>query len=123
MKIAIPKERRAHEARVAASPETTKKLVGLGCEVVVETGAGLRAAFTDQAYQEAGATLAPDGKTAMAAADVVLKVQRPEAEELGLIKSDAILVAILDPFRAGEDVAALAKAVFPSGARVAPASW
>jgi NAD(P) transhydrogenase subunit alpha len=90
MKIAIPKERRAHEARVAASPETVKKLVGLGCEVLVESGAGLRAAFTDEAYQEAGATLVPDAKTALAEAEVVLKVQRPEAEELPLLKSDAM---------------------------------
>ena len=78
MKIAIPKERRAHEARVAASPETVKKMVGLGCEVAVEKGAGAGAAIIDRAYEEAGAKLAASAKTAVGGADVVLKVQGPQ---------------------------------------------
>jgi len=114
MKIAIPRERRAHETRVAASPETVKKLAALGCEVVIEKGAGSDAAFLDQAYQQAGATIAKDAKTALSSADVVLKVQRPIAggtdDEIGLLKKDAIVIAILDPMRAGDDMAALAKA-------------
>ena len=114
MKIAIPRERRAHETRVAASPETVKKLVALGCEVVVEKGAGSDAAFLDEAYQQAGATIAKDAKTALSGADVVLKVQRPIAggadDEIGMLQKDAIVIAILDPMRAGDDMAALAKA-------------
>ncbi|HEX9789783.1 MAG TPA: Re/Si-specific NAD(P)(+) transhydrogenase subunit alpha [Kiloniellales bacterium] len=114
MKIAIPRERRAHETRVAASPETVKKLVALGCEVVIEKGAGSDAAFPDEAYKQAGATVAKDAKTALSGADVVLKVQRPIAggagDEIGLLKKDAIVIAILDPMRAGDDMAALAKA-------------
>jgi NAD(P) transhydrogenase subunit alpha len=114
MKIAIPRERRAHETRVAASPETVKKLVALGCEVVIEKGAGSDAAFPDEAYKQAGATVAKDAKTALSGADVVLKVQRPIAggagDEIGLLKKDAIVIAILDPMRAGEDMAALARA-------------
>ncbi len=64
MKIAIPRERRAQETRVAASPDTVKKLIGLGCEVAVEKGAGTAAAYTDAAYEEAGATLAKDAAAA-----------------------------------------------------------
>ncbi len=115
MKIAIPKERRAHESRVAASPETVKKMIGLGAEVAVEKGAGLGANFTDEAYKTAGATIAAD---VTADADVVLKVQRPivsgKDAELASYKSGAVVMAICDPYRAGDDVAALAK----SGATV-----
>ena len=61
MKIAILKERRPHETRVAATPETVKKLKALGVEeIVIETGAGVVAAYTDEAYAEAGAMIVPD---------------------------------------------------------------
>jgi len=114
MKIAIPKERRPNEVRVAASPETVTKLVALGCEVAVEKGAGLGAAIPDAAFSEAGATVAKDAKTTLADADVVLKVQRPlvggRPNELSLLAKGTVLIAIVDPFRAGDDVAALAKA-------------
>jgi len=114
MKIAIPRERRAHETRVAASPETVKKLSALGCEIVVEKGAGADAAILDDEYKAAGATIAKDAKTALAGADVVLKVQRPIAggadDELGSYKKGAIVISIMDPMRAQDDVAAMAKA-------------
>jgi NAD(P) transhydrogenase subunit alpha len=103
MKIAVLKERRPEETRVAASPDTVKKLIGLGAAVSVETGAGSFAAFSDAAYEGAGATIAPDFATALANADVVLKVQRPLAgedgapDELGAMKQGAILVGILQP--------------------------
>ena len=77
MKVAIVKERRAFERRVAASPDTVKQMVGLGLEVAVETGAGAGAFFADAAYQAAGATIAADAAAALADADIVLKVQRP----------------------------------------------
>ena len=114
MKIAIPKERRPQEARVAASPETVKKLVALGQEVTVETGAGESAGMLDAAYEEAGASIAKDAKTAVSAADIVLKVQGPTASgqsaELASFKKDAVLVAILDPHRRGGEMEAIAKA-------------
>ncbi|HSD35076.1 MAG TPA: Re/Si-specific NAD(P)(+) transhydrogenase subunit alpha [Alphaproteobacteria bacterium] len=103
MKIAVLKERRPEETRVAASPDTVKKLVQLGASVSVETGAGEFAAFSDAAYEAAGATIAPDFATALANADVVLKVQRPLAgedgapDELGAMKQGAVLVGILQP--------------------------
>lgn len=110
MKIAIPRERRAHEARVATSPETARKLIGLGCEVVVEKGAGERAAYPDHVYRDAGADIVPDEGQALAEADVVLKVQRPQVEdELGLIRQGAVLIGVLDPYRAGDDIKAIAE--------------
>jgi NAD(P) transhydrogenase subunit alpha len=113
MKVAIPLERRANETRVAASPETVKKLVALGCEVVIESGAGQGASFTDQAFEAAGAKIAGDANETLAGADVILKVQRPicggAEDELANLPEKGLLVAIVDPFRAGEDLEALAK--------------
>ena len=77
MKIAIVKERRAFERRVAASPDTVKQMKALGLDVVVETGAGEGAFFVDAAYEAAGATIAADAAAALDGADIVLKVQRP----------------------------------------------
>ena len=114
MKIAIPRERRAHETRVAATPETIKKLIALGGEIVVEKGAGSDAAIADEAYKEAGAAIAKDAKTALTGADVVLKVQRPIAggtgDELGQYAKGTLVLSIMDPMRATDDVAAMAKA-------------
>ena len=114
MKIAILKERRAAEARVAASPETVKKLVALGAEVAVEKGAGAGASFSDEAYKEAGASIAKDAATATGGAEVVLKVQRPivggKTDELKHLASGTLLIAQLDPYRERADMEALAKA-------------
>ncbi len=95
MKIAIPKERRCGEARVAASPDTVRKYVQLGFEVVVESGAGAGASILDGAYREAGAGIAADAAAAFAAGDVILKVQRPLAEELPLFREGQVLIAAL----------------------------
>jgi NAD(P) transhydrogenase subunit alpha len=77
MKIGVLKERRPNEARVAVSPDTVKKLAGLGVGVVIESGAGAGANFTDEAYRQAGAEIAGDAASAVRDAAVVLKVQRP----------------------------------------------
>ncbi len=102
MKVAIPKERRPGEARVAATPETVRKLVQLGAEVSVQKGAGAGAAIPDADYKDAGAAIAKDEAAALKGADLVLKVQRPMraeegTDELALIPEGAILVALLDP--------------------------
>jgi NAD(P) transhydrogenase subunit alpha len=103
MKIAVLKERRPDETRVAASPDTVKKLTQLGATVSVEDEAGVFAAFSNAAYETAGASIAPDFATALANADVVLKVQRPlagedgAADELGAMKQGAVLIGILQP--------------------------
>jgi NAD(P) transhydrogenase subunit alpha len=114
MKIGIAKERRAHELRVAVSPDTAKKLIGLGADVVIETGAGLGAAYTDQAYADAGAKIVPDERSAIGDADIVLKVQRPLTggeggiDEMALLKPGSMLVGILAPYAAKDQVAAYA---------------
>ncbi len=115
MKIAIPKERRPGERRAAASPETVKKFVALGAEVVVETGAGDGAAIPDSQFSEAGAKIAPDAKSALGDADMVLKVQRPMTaaegnDELALLKKGAVLVAMLQPLQQRDQVKAYAAA-------------
>ncbi|CAO3355186.1 Re/Si-specific NAD(P)(+) transhydrogenase subunit alpha [Azospirillum melinis] len=116
MKVAIPKERRAGELRVAASPETVKKLKGLGLDVVVESGAGLGSSITDAAYEAAGAAIAADQASALADADIVLKVQRPliafegGEDELALIRKGALLFAILNPYNSRDHVKAYADA-------------
>jgi NAD(P) transhydrogenase subunit alpha len=102
MKIAVLKERRTAEARVAASPETVKRLIALGAEIAVEAGAGGGASFSDAEYKEAGAKIAADAEKTAKGAAIVLKVQRPMSsaegeDELSAIPNGAILVALLDP--------------------------
>ena len=118
MKFAIPKERRAGELRVAASPDTVKRFVGLGAEVSIETGAGDGAAVPDEEFVKAGAVIAKDEGEALSGADVVLKVQRPllagevkgAPDELALIKPGAALIGILAPYDSPESLEAYAKA-------------
>ncbi len=98
MQIVVPRERRAGESRVAASPETVRKLTGLGAAVIVERGAGAGAGMIDGAYEAAGASLTPDVNAALAGADAILKVQRPTHEEIARIRSDATLICIMAPF-------------------------
>ena len=110
MKIAIVKERRAYERRVAGSPDTVKHFKGLGLDVAVEAGAGAGAFFTDAAYQSAGAAITADAAAALDGADIVLKVQRPQPEELPLLKRGAVLVGLLAPLEHADDVQAYAQA-------------
>ena len=115
MKIGIAKERRAHELRVAVTPDTVKKFIGLGAEVAIETGAGLGSSYTDEAYAAAGARIAADEAAAISDADIVLKVQRPLSaaeggpDELALLKRGAMLVGILAPYGAKEQLARYAE--------------
>ena len=80
--IAVTRERRDGETRTALTPDTVKKLVGMGAAVVVETGSGLGSSIPDTAYAEAGATVARDLKTALTGADILMKVRGPTAAEL-----------------------------------------
>ena len=116
MKVAVVKERRAFEHRVAASPDTVKRMIGMGLEVVVESGAGEGAWFRDAAFAEAGASLAADEATALGDADIVLKVQRPLVageggiDELALLKRGAALIGLLQPAQNPADAEAYAGA-------------
>ena len=109
MKIAILKERRPDEPRVAATPDTVKKFRALGIEVAVETGAGEGAALSDQAFAEQGAVIAPDAAAAAAGADLVLKVRQPLVEELEALPQGVLLACIMDPHRSGDELASLAR--------------
>jgi H+-translocating NAD(P) transhydrogenase subunit alpha len=127
MKVAVVKERRAFEHRVAASPDTVKRMVGMGLEVVVESGAGEGAWFSDAAFAEAGASIAADEAMALSDADIVLKVQRPliggegGIDELALLKRGAVLIGLLQPAQnpaeaeayAGAGIAAFAMELVP----------
>lgn len=110
MKIAVPRESRAHEKRVAATPETVKKYRDLGFEVVVEAGAGLGAAITDDAFKAAGAEIAADAAATLAGADLVLKVQAPDEAETAALPKGATLVAMLSPYTNRDLVKRLAAA-------------
>ena len=106
--IFIPVETDPVETRVAATPETVKKLIGYGFKIIVESGAGTQSRITDQAYIEAGATI---GKTAdIKTADIILKLRRPSQTELKNYKTGAVLIAMLDPYGHEDSVAAIAKA-------------
>ncbi len=96
MQIGVPRESAAGETRVAVTPETAKKLVAQGHAVLVESGAGVSASAIDEAYTAAGAQIVD--RAAALGAELVLKVKSPNAEELGLMKSGAALVGMLNPF-------------------------
>ncbi len=95
MRLAVLKERRAGEARVAATPDTVKKLIGLGLTVAVETGAGIAAAVPDEDFAAAGAEIAPDAASALAGAGIVFAVNAPDEAVRALIAPGTLLIATL----------------------------
>jgi NAD(P) transhydrogenase subunit alpha len=97
------------ETRVALSPETAKKLKALGCDVRMEAGAGQRSYFLDQAFSDVGVQVMPSAAETLKDADIVLKVRRPSAEEVGAMKRGTILAAMLDPYSAKEGIEGLAQ--------------
>lgn len=110
MKIAVPRESDAVETRVAATPDTVKKLIALGATVSVEKGAGLASRIPDAEFKDAGATISTSAATTLKDADVVLKVRRPNADELKAIKSGALVIATMDPYGHEDEVKAMADA-------------
>src|SRR4051812_11786732 len=120
MRIAIPREAES-EPRVAATPETVKKMKTLGADVAVEAGAGVKSGILDSDYEAAGASLHASAAETVGDADVVLKVRRPSAEEVAQYKRGAIVIAIMDPYGneavlqrlADAGVAALAMELLP----------
>src|SRR6202451_3405514 len=107
MKDAGAAEVDAGEPRVAATPETVKKIIALGADLAVEPGAGIKSGILDADYAAAGASVSAD---AVNGADIVLKVRRPEAAELSRFKKGAIVVAIMDPYGHDDALRALAEA-------------
>ena len=105
MKVSVPKETGAGERRVALVPEVVKRLAPKGVEVAVESGAGAEARIPDSAFQEAGATVV-SGDEAWSG-DVVAKVAPPSTEEIGRLKSGAVLIGFLAPLTQPQTVQAL----------------
>jgi NAD(P) transhydrogenase subunit alpha len=95
MRIAVAREADPTEDRVAATADTVKKMLGLGAEVAVEPGAGIKSGIPDADFVAAGATVSPD---AVKGADVVLRVRRPNASELAACRKGALVIAIMDPY-------------------------
>ena len=114
MKIAIPKETRSGETRVAVSPQVVQKLVGLGYEVTVEKGAGDAASYSDDTFKDAGASIAASAATAVKSADIVMAVNPPKTSGAGALpgqmKKGAVLISQLAALTSPDDVAAYAKA-------------
>ncbi|WP_118136011.1 Re/Si-specific NAD(P)(+) transhydrogenase subunit alpha [Oceanicella sp. SM1341] len=102
MKIAIPKETRDHETRVAAVPETVKKFIKLGAEVVVQSGAGLTASVPDAEYEAAGATIAKTYAQTLKGADVILKILAPTEAELKSLAKGQKLFCSMQPYNQPE---------------------
>jgi NAD(P) transhydrogenase subunit alpha len=110
MRIAVLKETRPGETRVAASPETVKKFVAMGASVTVEHGAGDLANFHDRAFSDAGASIAGSAAEAMSGAELVLKVRAPQADEMSRFTRGQKLAAIMAPHAHPEVVRAAANA-------------
>jgi H+-translocating NAD(P) transhydrogenase subunit alpha len=109
MLVGVLAEADPSETRVAATPETVKRLIALGADVALERGAGLYAGILDADYQSVGARIA-EAAEVLGEADVLLKVRRPTASELGRIKRGALVVAIMDPYGHQEALEAMAAA-------------
>jgi NAD(P) transhydrogenase subunit alpha len=107
MKVAVAAEVEAGEPRVAATPETVKKITALGADVAIEPGAGVKAGILDADYAAAGAAVTAD---ALNGADIILKVRRPQAVELARYKRGAIVIGIMDPYGHEDALRAMADA-------------
>jgi NAD(P) transhydrogenase subunit alpha len=108
VKLAVPTETRPGERRVALVPDVVKKLVSAGWEVTVQSGAGAEAAFSDAAYREAGATVAPDAAATHAGAGLVVRVNAPEAENATLVPEGAVVLSFFSVAQSAESLRALA---------------
>jgi len=108
MKVGVVKETLPGERRVAVVPDTVAKLVAAKLEVAIQAGAGSEAFYADDAYQKAGGTLVPEARAVLSQADAVLKVQPPSQDEIGALKSGAILISFLQPSAHADIVKALA---------------
>jgi H+-translocating NAD(P) transhydrogenase subunit alpha len=109
VKVAVPKEIAPGERRVALVPEVVKKLVGSGFEILVEAGAGAEASFADRDYEKAGASIVSSRDQLLGQADAVVKVQKPTAEEIELLRDGSILIAFLEPLTDPEGIELLAR--------------
>ncbi len=98
MRIAIPKETHPGENRIPITPVHAKKLCAMGADLAVEAGMGAGSGFTDAEYTEAGAAIVQDRAELFGSADLLLRVRKPQLEEIGQMKRGAIHISYLDPF-------------------------
>lgn len=117
MQIGIPTETVAGESRVAATPETVKKLINAGHCIVIQRGAGVKAAYIDSAYEQVGATITDDAYTG---SQIILKVRAPSGDEIQKLAANTTVVAMFDPYRnteldqfAAQQVSAFALELLP----------
>src|SRR5882757_6063800 len=108
MRLAVPKETREAETRVAATPESVKKFKGLELDIVIQAGAGAGAKIADADYTAAGAIIAPDAASTLKDADIVLKVRGPIGAEISQLRNGAVLAALLAPHAEAEAIQGLA---------------
>jgi NAD(P) transhydrogenase subunit alpha len=106
MRIAIPRETHPGESRVPIIPAVAKKLVQLGAKVVIESGMGTGAGFSDAEYVDAGASVIDDRNELISSADLLLRVRKPAQDEIALMKRGCIHISYLDPFNEHELVKA-----------------
>lgn len=125
MLIGVPKETWPGELRAALVPQSVKKLVGAGFEVAIEAGTGSAAGYPDAAYVDAGATIQEDRAELLSSADIVLRVRKPEADEVTKLKRGSVHVSFLDPFNekglvdamAAQGVTAISMEMIPRSTR------
>ncbi|MDA9848888.1 Re/Si-specific NAD(P)(+) transhydrogenase subunit alpha [Luminiphilus sp.] len=98
MRLAIPRETHPGENRASVTPETVKKLVRLGADLAIESGTGAGAGFSDEAYAAEGASVVTDRDALLGGADMVLRLRKPDLEEVAKLKPGCIHVSYLDPF-------------------------
>ncbi|MCH8811938.1 MAG: NAD(P)(+) transhydrogenase (Re/Si-specific) subunit alpha, partial [Gemmatimonadetes bacterium] len=110
MNVTVLGETRPDENRVALIPASVPKLEKLGCEVTVVSGAGVLSHFSNDEYREAGATIAPDVRTALQGAGIVLKVQAPSEEEIDVLPEGVVLISLLSPLTQPELIGRLGSA-------------
>ncbi len=108
MQIGVPRERWLGESRVALVPASAKKLMQAGFSVVMESGAGTASGFSDDAYTDAGAIVHSDRAALLSSSDVVLRVRRPDVDEVTTLKPDTVHISFLDPFNENELVRRMA---------------
>lgn len=109
MLIAAPAETLANERRCALTPESVKKLVTAGIEVLIESGLGKQSGFEDSEYIEAGASVSTDRAQVMSSGDLVLRVRKPATEDVAMLKKGAVHISYLDPYNESELIDSLAE--------------
>jgi NAD(P) transhydrogenase subunit alpha len=108
MRICIPKEKHPGETRIAMVPENASKLIKRGAQVAVEAGIGNTCGYSDADYTAAGASVINDRKELLSSADMVLRLRKPQAEEIGWLKQGCIHISFLDPFNEAQLIKELA---------------